>query len=262
MMLSCASPELRLTIWTGGRFSTQRFLLLWQGSSGDRVFTPDSTPGARTYPACISCVSCVQPCSPTGCARKLSSTRPKSRFLAMASVRGGGGGARKRKRRPPCLSGRSQPRVKELQRILGFANFYRQFIRSFSTDAAPLTNLLKAKPKHLCSTPEATFAFHKLKNLFVAAPVLKLPNPTKQFIVEVDALEVGLWAELSQGHGEPGRLHPCTFISRKLSSAERHYDIRNREPLAVKAALGGFLRPVMSLLQHTAVLSTSSRLNA
>lgn len=32
--------------------------------------------------------------------------------------------------------------VKELQRFLGFANFYRRFIRNFSITAAPLTSLL------------------------------------------------------------------------------------------------------------------------
>ncbi len=33
--------------------------------------------------------------------------------------------------------------VKELQRFLGFANFYRRFIRDFSTVAAPLTSMLR-----------------------------------------------------------------------------------------------------------------------
>ncbi|KAK3548264.1 hypothetical protein QTP70_007188 [Hemibagrus guttatus] len=39
--------------------------------------------------------------------------------------------------------------VKELQRFLGFANFYRRFIRNYSRIADPLTNLLCNKPKSL-----------------------------------------------------------------------------------------------------------------
>lgn len=103
--------------------------------------------------------------------------------------------------------------------------------------AAPLTNLLKGKPKHSSFTPEAANVFQKLKELFVTAPMLKLPDPTKQLIIEVEASEVSLGAVLSQVHGEPSRLHPCPFFSRKLSSAECNYDIGNRELLVVKAAL-------------------------
>ncbi|KAK3527496.1 hypothetical protein QTP86_023020 [Hemibagrus guttatus] len=38
--------------------------------------------------------------------------------------------------------------IKELQRFLGFANFYRRFIRSYSSVAAPLTSLLRGNPKN------------------------------------------------------------------------------------------------------------------
>ncbi len=44
-------------------------------------------------------------------------------------------------------------------------------------------------------------------------------------------------AVLSQQQGNPARLHPCAFYSRKLSPAEINYDIGNRELLAIKLAL-------------------------
>ncbi|KAK3549321.1 hypothetical protein QTP70_034549 [Hemibagrus guttatus] len=39
--------------------------------------------------------------------------------------------------------------VKELQQFLGFANFYRRFIKGYSSVTSPLTNLLRNKPKAL-----------------------------------------------------------------------------------------------------------------
>ncbi|KAK3545988.1 hypothetical protein QTP70_018944 [Hemibagrus guttatus] len=93
------------------------------------------------------------------------------------------------------------------------------------------------KPKKLTWTDPARSAFQQLKNCFTTAPILRHPDPDLPFVVEVDASSSGLGAVLSQRHGEPGKLHPCAFYSRKLTSAEVNYDVGNRELLAIKAAL-------------------------
>ncbi|KAK3542189.1 hypothetical protein QTP86_016990, partial [Hemibagrus guttatus] len=127
--------------------------------------------------------------------------------------------------------------VRELQRFLGFANFYRRFIRNYSSVAGPLTLLLRGKPKRLTWTDQARAAFQQLKDCFTSAPILRHPDPDLPFVVEVDASSSGLGAVLSQRHGEPGKLYPCAFYSRKLTTAEANYDVGNRELLAIKAAL-------------------------
>ncbi len=66
-----------------------------------------------------------------------------------------------------------QPKtVKELQRFLGFANFYRRFIRNFSTVAAPLTSLLRGGRQRLDWSPSAQHTFLQLKDRFTTAPIL------------------------------------------------------------------------------------------
>ncbi|KAK3550529.1 hypothetical protein QTP70_000030 [Hemibagrus guttatus] len=127
--------------------------------------------------------------------------------------------------------------VRELQRFLGFANFYRRFIRNYSSVAGPLTSLLRGKPKRLAWTDQARVAFQQLKNCFTTAPILRHPDPDLPFVVEVDASSSELGAVLSQRHGEPGKLHSCAFYSRKLMAAEANYDVGNRELLAIKAVL-------------------------
>ncbi|KAL0177569.1 hypothetical protein M9458_026463, partial [Cirrhinus mrigala] len=127
--------------------------------------------------------------------------------------------------------------IKELQKFLGFSNFYRRFIHSYSNITAPLTTLLRGKPKTLLWTPEAAAAFQSLKSAFTQAPLLTHPDPDLPFVVEVDASTTGVVAILSQHHGNPPLLHPCAYFSRKLNPAERNYDIGNRELLAIKLAL-------------------------
>ena len=76
---------------------------------------------------------------------------------------------------------------KALQRFLGFANFYRRFIRNYSTIAAPLTHLTSTKVR-FCWDQEAEKPFIELKRRFTFAPILVHPDPEAQFIVEVGAI--------------------------------------------------------------------------
>ncbi len=161
--------------------------------------------------------------------------------------------------------------IKELQRFLGFSNFYRRFIANYSSITSPLTDLLKGGVnKSLSWDLSATKAFNHLKEAFTTAPLLVHPNPELPFIVEVDASTTGVGAVLSQQQGKPSKLHPCAFFSKKLSPAERNYDIGNRELLAIKLALEewrhwleGATHPFLVLTDHKNLeyLQDAKRLN-
>ncbi len=64
--------------------------------------------------------------------------------------------------------------VKELQRFLGFAHFYRRFIKDFSLHT--LMSMLWGKPKSLSWNTNAHEAFKKLKTAFSTAPN---PSPSR-----------------------------------------------------------------------------------
>ncbi len=166
--------------------------------------------------------------------------------------------------------------IKELQRFLGFSNFYRRFISNYSTITSPLTDFLKGKAKSLAWNPNATEAQEaeaqrqKLKRAFTSAPLLVHPNPRLPFVVEVYASTTGVGAVLFQQQGTPPKLHPCAFFSRKLSPAERNYDMGNRELLAIKLALEkwrhwleGAAHPFLVLTDHKNLqyLREAKRLN-
>lgn len=60
---------------------------------------------------------------------------------------------------------------KQLHQFLGFANFYRSFIRDYSKVATPLTRLTSTL-LNFRWTPEAEAAFNRLKGLFSSSPIL------------------------------------------------------------------------------------------
>uniref|UniRef100_A0A3B3HRG1 Gypsy retrotransposon integrase-like protein 1 n=1 Tax=Oryzias latipes TaxID=8090 RepID=A0A3B3HRG1_ORYLA len=159
---------------------------------------------------------------------------------------------------------------RKLQQFLGFANFYRRFIRNYSAIAAPLTQLTSTTRSYQW-TPAAQKAFDTLKNLFVSAPILIQPDPSRQFVVEVDASDSGVRAVLSQREEHSGKLKPCAFFSKKLSPAERNYDVGNRELLAIKLALDewrhwleGAVHPFIVWTDHKnlSYLRSAKRLNS
>lgn len=145
---------------------------------------------------------------------------------------------------------------KAVQRIVGFTKFYRKCIKNFSGIITPITQLTKQHVPFRW-TPEAQTAFEQLKTLFTSAPILKHPDPSLAYVLEVDASESALGAISSQRQGPKSLLHPVAFFSKKLNPSERNYDVGDRELLAIKAALEewrylleGAAHPILIFTDH------------
>ena len=99
--------------------------------------------------------------------------------------------------------------LKEVQYFLGFANFYRRFIRNYSKIALPLSNST-AQPATEWKTSELIQQAQEThKRAFCEAPVRTHFDPAQQAIVETDASDFALGAILSQGQGM--EQHPVAF---------------------------------------------------
>ena len=84
----------------------------------------------------------------------------------------------------------------ELQCFIGFANFYRRFINHFSRITQPLHELTK-KNVDFVWNPACQSAFDSLKTAFTSAPILKIANPYRLFVLECDCSDFALGAVLS-----------------------------------------------------------------
>ena len=124
--------------------------------------------------------------------------------------------------------------IKEVQIFIGFANFYWRFIKDFSKICKPITETLKGDARKFSCGAEQNKAFEELKTRFITAPILCHFFPDRETIVETDASDFALDCVLSQFKNK--RLHAVAFHSRKLSDAERNYEIHDKELLAILEA--------------------------
>lgn len=125
--------------------------------------------------------------------------------------------------------------VKQTQAFLGFANFYRRFVRNFSTLAKPLTALTRKDTKWRWGEEEQG-AFEAIKTEITKDPVLVHPNPNKPYFLETNASGVAMGAILSQKQADR-YLHPIAFMSESFNDAQRNYDTHDKELLAIICSL-------------------------
>jgi hypothetical protein len=138
--------------------------------------------------------------------------------------------------------------LKQLRGFLGLTGYYRRFIKSYATIAAPLTDLLKKDSFQWSDV--AAEAFHHLKHAITSAPVLVLPDFSKPFILETDASGIGIGAVLSQAG------HPIAYFSKKLGPTSQKQSAYLREFRAITEALAKFRH---YLLGHKFVIRTDQQ---
>ena len=121
--------------------------------------------------------------------------------------------------------------VKDVQKFLGLANYYRRFIEGFASIARPLHDMVK-KDKKWEWTEKQGKAFEELKRRFTEEPVLTAPDLDKKMRMEVDASDYATGGVLSM-ECEDNLWRLVAFLSKSLNETEMNYEIHNKEMLAI-----------------------------
>jgi len=121
--------------------------------------------------------------------------------------------------------------VKDVQKFLGLANYYHQFIEGFTSIARPLHDIVR-KDQKWDWTEKQEKAFRELKERFTKELVLAALDLDKKMRMEVDALNYATGGVLSMKY-EDKLWRLVAFLSKSLNETERNYEIHDKEMLAI-----------------------------
>ena len=121
--------------------------------------------------------------------------------------------------------------VKDVQKFLGLANYYRRFVKDFAKIARPLHEMTRKENKWSWGERQQK-AFKELKERFMTEPVLITLDLDKKMRVEVDASDFAMGGVLSM-KCEDERWRPVSYISKLLNKAKRNYEIHDKEMLVI-----------------------------
>jgi len=116
--------------------------------------------------------------------------------------------------------------VKDVQKFLGLANYYRRFVKDFARIAKRLHETMRKGKKWEWGEKQQK-AFEELKKRFTTEPDLD-----KEMRVEADTLDFATGGVLLM-KCEDEKWRPVAYISKSLNEAERNYKIHDKEMLAI-----------------------------
>ena len=123
----------------------------------------------------------------------------------------------------------------QLMSFLGFANYYREFIKGYADKVYPMQKLMRNKGKKFEWNDEAQVAFENIKRELCEAPVLGMPTEKGMYVLDTDASVVAISGILHQEQEWNGRtvLRPIAYGSKVLSDTEMKYGAPKAEMFAV-----------------------------
>ena len=122
--------------------------------------------------------------------------------------------------------------LKSVQQFLDIARYYRRFIQDYSKLTKPLSKLTH-KNSEFKWTNLTQKCFETLKDCLTSDKlILQFPDFTKDFFLNTDASQFAIGSVLSQ-YNDQTNLHPLSYTSRTLNSAEINYSTIEKELLSI-----------------------------
>ena len=106
--------------------------------------------------------------------------------------------------------------VTDVRSFMGLTGYYRRFIEGLSK-AAHLVISLQNNEIKFEWTSRCEEIFHQLKNNLTSAPILKVIDPVKYFVLHTDACGQGIGGVLMQEN------QVICYGSRKMKEHEKNY---------------------------------------
>ena len=120
--------------------------------------------------------------------------------------------------------------AKEMKQFLGLAGYYRKFVPRFADISRPLTHLTRQSVEFQW-TEKCQKSFDNLRELLTKYPILRYPNPSKDYTLFTDASKFGYMGVLTQEYEDSGvkKYHPVCYISGLFRGSQLNWAALTKE---------------------------------
>ncbi|GKT31671.1 DDE-type integrase/transposase/recombinase [Aduncisulcus paluster] len=120
----------------------------------------------------------------------------------------------------------------QVRSVLGLFNFFRNFVKDYSTHAAPLQELTSKKAVFSWTTHHQK-SFDEIKRAICKRTLLSFINFEEKIILQTDESDKAIGGILYQP-GSEGNPRVVMFMSKALSSREQRWSTNEKEAFAIK----------------------------
>ena len=119
--------------------------------------------------------------------------------------------------------------------FLGFANYYREFIKGYADKVYPMQQLMRHKGKKFKWNNAAEESFQRIKKELCEAPALGMPMEKRMYVLDTEASVVAISGIVHQEQDWNGRtvLRSIAYGSKVLSDTEMKYGAPKAEIIAL-----------------------------